>query len=406
MRALFTVSEWPTHWMAMVPTGWALQAAGHQVRVLCAPSQAEPVSRAGLVPVPVLGGMSAVLRNRLGFVAEARAGLWPYPWLPPHPVTGVPMADLAEFDPAAWRRDQEPELARAQRRSFDRALRFARDWRPDLVLHDPVSLEGLLVGQVRQVPSALSFWGPVGTRETRYVRPLPVDHSGTFARHGLPADPVGLVRRVVDPCPASLAPPTDAALRLAVRYLPYNGPGAAREWMLRPARRPRVCVAWSTALSTMVGPASNLLPTIVRALAGLPVEVLVAATGRDAAALGELPPSVRVLERTPLHLVLPGCAAVVHHGGAGSTMTSLHTGVPQLVISCASEQATTGERVAAAGAGRHLPAHLATAGAVAAALGDLLDDPGYATGAEMLRKELHDRPSPARLVAALEDLAA
>lgn len=406
MRALFTVSEWPTHYMSMVPTGWALQAAGHQVRVLCAPSQVEPLTRAGLVPVPVLDGMSAVLRNRLGFVAEARAGLWPYPWLPPHPVTGQPLRDLDEFDLAGWRRDDEPELLRRQRDSFDRSVAFARDWRPDVVLHDPVSLEGLLVGRVLEVPAALSFWGPVGTREEAHVRPLPTDPSGTFARYGLPGDPVDLVDRVVDPCPASLAPPTDAADRLAVRYLPYNGPGGEQPWMSRPAGRPRICVAWSTALSTMVGPGSNLLPTIVRALADLPVEVLVAATARDAAALGDLPPSVRVLDRAPLHLFLAGCAAVVHHGGAGSTMTSLHTGIPQLVISCAGEQATTGERVAAAGGGLHLPAHLATPAAIAAAVTDLLDDPRHPTGAEMLRKELHDRPTPARLVAALEDLAA
>lgn len=85
MRVLFTLSSWPTHYASMVPLGWALQAVGHEARVLCTPSQTGWVSAAGLNPTPILDGMNVVRRLRLQYYHEARDGVWPYPWLPPPP---------------------------------------------------------------------------------------------------------------------------------------------------------------------------------------------------------------------------------------------------------------------------------------------------------------------------------
>jgi UDP:flavonoid glycosyltransferase YjiC (YdhE family) len=402
MRVLFTVSSWPTHYASMVPLGWALQARGHEVRVLCAPSQVDPVSRAGLLPVPVLGGMEVAVHNRLTYVIEARQGRWPYPWLPLHPLTGAEMSTLDEFDLGGYRSGAQRVFAEQTRRSFDEAVRFAQWWRPDLVIHDPVSLEGLLAARVTGVPAIVSLWGPIGTHEPDLPL-MPEDISDSFPRYGLGILSPDLVRYAIDPCPVGVAPPTTAT-RLPVRYIPYNTEGAAPEWLRDRRRRPRICVTWSTALTRMSGPHSYALPEIIRGLADLDVDLVVTATREDVAALGPTPASVRVVERCPLHLLLAGCDMVVHHGGAGSTMTALAAGVPQVAVTFASEQTRNSERMAAAGAGRYLPGHLAGPGAVRAAVAEVLTDPAYRNTATRLRDELAARPSPATLVSTLDTL--
>ena len=186
----------------------------------------------------------------------------------------------------------------------------------------------------------------------------------------------------------------------------YNGPGTAPDWVLHPSDRPRVCVVWGTSTTRMSGPRSFLLPTIIEAVAGLDVEVVVTATAEDLAAAGPLPAGVRGVERCPLHLLLPSCDAVVHHGGAGCLMTALHTGTPQLALSFAIEQQLNGERVATTGAGAHLGGHLATVDSIRAAVSGFIDKPSYRTAAQRLRDSLATRPSPAQLVDVLADLAA
>lgn len=407
MRVMFTVSSQATHYSAMVPLGWALQAAGHEVRVLCTPDQTAAVGRTGLLPVPVLDGMKVITRLRLQAHREAVEGKRPYPWPPPHPLTGEPLGDLADFDAAGFQNDIAPVLAERAARGFDAAVAFARAWRPDLVLHDPGSLEGLLAARVTGVPAALCLWGPVGTREPDHMRILPTDHSGSFPRHGLAEFDPEMIERVLDPCPPSLAPPTTAE-RVRFGYVPFNGTAPVPRWAIEPPApgRPRVCVTWSTALTATAGPGSYLLPAVLRAVDGLGCEVIVLATAADAAALGPVPDGVRVAENAPLRAVLPGASAVIHHGGSGSAMTALWAGVPQLTTTFASEQAATGGRVAAAGAGRHLPGHEAGPDALRAALHDLLTDTAYRDAAAGLRKEMLAQPTPAQLVGTLENIAA
>lgn len=407
MRVMFAVSAWPGHYYPMVPAGWALQAAGHEVRVACAPSQAKAVSSAGLIPVPVLDGMDMVFLTRLRYLWDAQAGNWPYPWLPLHPVTGEEMTDLAEFDFDSYVADHTPQTFGAMYRSFTEAVSFAREWRPDLVLHDPLSTEGALAAAATGVPAVTHLWGPVGTHEPTGLglKIVPEYPPGTFGRWKVGSLGRDTITHVIDPCPAPLAPPT-AATRLPVRFVPYNGPGIAPMWVTEVPKRPRVCVVWGTSTTLMSGRQSFLLPTVVNALAGLDAEIVVTATEADIAALGPLPDGVRAAIRCPLHELLPSCQAIVHHGGAGCVMTALDAGVPQLALSFAIEQGLNGKRVAAAGAGTHIPGHLAEPDHVRAAVTELLQTPSYAEAAQELRGAGHERPVPADLIATLAGIAA
>ncbi|MFC7102502.1 glycosyltransferase [Nonomuraea rubra] len=80
-----------------------------------------------------------------------------------------------------------------------------------------------------------------------------------------------------------------------------------------------------------------------------------AAAGADAGVVQGLPVAedddVRVVGEVAHERLFPRTAAVVHHGGAGTTGTALAAGVPNVVCPFFSDQPFWGRRVAALGAG-------------------------------------------------------
>src|SRR6202012_1799180 len=74
------------------------------------------------------------------------------------------------------------------------------------------------------------------------------------------------------------------------------------------------------------------------------------AAGRAAARAGVLP-GRRCRAYVPLRALLPRCAALVHHGGIGTTAEALRAGVPQVIVPLAFDQFDNAARVRALGAG-------------------------------------------------------
>ncbi len=405
MRVLFAVSDYPAHYFPMVPLGWALQAAGHEVRVACASSQEQPVRRAGLVPVPVQDGPDMMERGRIFyFFAAQQAGGTPL-GMPLHPVTGQVVESFRDFDFPRYKREHRERNVAAVSASMDAVVGFARDWRPDLVVHDVLNLEGVLAAQVLGIPAVCHLWGAIGTDEGEAgVNVVPVDHNKDFQRYGVGPMSAELIRYVIDPCPPRIAAPSKA-LRLPVRYLPYNGPGPWTGTGLGPSDQPRVCVIWGNSLSGLLGPRSFLVPTILAGLAGLDVEVLVACHPDAVELVGPLPGNARLLGYTPLKLLLPECDLVVYHGGAGCGMTAVCAGTPHLGLPFTPEQSAHARRVAAAGVGIVHNGQTVSPAEIHESARTLLADPGYLTAAEELRDEMAQRPTPAALVADLEKLA-
>jgi UDP:flavonoid glycosyltransferase YjiC (YdhE family) len=387
----------------MVPLGWALRAAGHEVRVLCSAGLAPAVSRTGLTPLPVLE-TSGVFQARMNNYLRARAGQHRTGLPPIHPVTGNEMASLDEFDAGAFTAD----AARLQQRWLRQRRSVLRDvavaWRPDLVVHDLSNVDGRVIAEVADVPAVAHLWGLVADAEDddrMDYRPEAIDASfGLFELSGRGAK----VEHVIDPTPDSLEPPT-RAVRHRMRFVAYNGTGGMAGWVLEPRGRPRVCVVWGTSVTKVYGPRSFLVPRIVRALAGLPVDVVLAIDPGDVAQIGALPDNVHLLPRSPLHVLLGACDVVIHNGAAGSAMTGLAAGVPQLALSISDEQAGNGIRVAAGGAGLHLTGPSSEVTEIRAAVRRLVDDPGFADAAKGLAEENRRRPTPAQLVGTLATLA-
>ena len=82
----------------------------------------------------------------------------------------------------------------------------------------------------------------------------------------------------------------------------------------------------------------------------------------------ELPPHVLWQDYVPLRVLLPRVAALVHHGGIGTTAEALRAGTPQLVVPLAHDQFDNAARVAALGVGASVRASRLTVGRLLTAL--------------------------------------
>lgn len=97
-------------------------------------------------------------------------------------------------------------------------------------------------------------------------------------------------------------------------------------------------------------------------------------TGSAASAPARLPPGVIAVEYAPYGELLPRAAAIVHHGGIGTTGQSLRAGRPVIVIPFAHDQFDNAARCQRLGVGVRLPRWRASARGLARTLRAVLDD--------------------------------
>jgi sterol 3beta-glucosyltransferase len=133
----------------------------------------------------------------------------------------------------------------------------------------------------------------------------------------------------------------------------------------------------------------------------------IVATGWGGLTAGESPSEdVLVVDAVPHDWLFDRVAAVVHHGGAGSTAAGLRAGRPTLVCPFVGDQPFWGARVRAAGAGpAPLPARRLADG-LTARLGDLVGDPGYRQRAARLGERIRGEDGLGRGVEVIEGVAA
>jgi UDP:flavonoid glycosyltransferase YjiC (YdhE family) len=194
-----------------------------------------------------------------------------------------------------------------------------------------------------------------------------------------------------------IAPPSMASAPdpgWTIRTVPYNGGAVVPPSVLTAPERPRVLVTMGTVAPRTGG--TGAIRALVEALAAEPVEVLVA-LGLDPAELGPLPASVQAHRWVPLTAALPRCSAIVHHCGAGTTLSALAAGVPQVVVPQGADQFLNADALVRRGCavrGSTEPDELRAA--VRRALSGEL-----AATAEDLRREIGALPTPAAVAAEL-----
>jgi glycosyltransferase len=356
------------------------------------------------LPAVAVGGspdVSALERDELAESMFTQQS-WPSDWA----------ADVARLDPGrlAYLESVGRYLVAAAAAMVGELVEFARSWVPDLVVYDSFSYAGPVAAAVLDVPAVRHLSGTDSAQRLEFVQPGPdplPEYAALFERFAV--DVRTSPRTTVDPTPPSFRLVTPPDL-LGMRYVPFNGPGTMPGGLTGPRRRPRVCVTWGYTLSGASGDGTRPFLDAIDAIDALGMDCVVVTSAAETERLGALPDSARAFANVPLHLILPGCDAIVHQGGDGTALTAAAAAVPQLIVSASPESDMAGGRLTVAGAGiylRHpdLRANPAAPAVVRDAVAALLSDPTYADGAVRLQEEIEDQPTPSEVVTKLESTA-
>nr|WTB28362.1 DUF1205 domain-containing protein [Streptomyces sp. NBC_00830]WTB35720.1 DUF1205 domain-containing protein [Streptomyces sp. NBC_00830] len=387
MKALIVSMLMSTHMTELVPLSWALRAAGHQVLIGGDPDIA-PTARGAGLHVAEIGELVALDE-------QSKQGL------PPEMFPLDVLASRTTEDGKAWWGQGAAALVPNANAQIDHFLQLARDWKPDVVISDGMSLLGWLVGSaagvpfVRQLTGLAPLTGPFYDTARQMLAP-------TCERLGLS----GLAEPgfTIDPVPASLQSQDAPAADLRVRYAPYNGPGNLPDWARRRPEKRRVCVTFGSS-TPMTGP--RPVHNVLEALADVPdIEVVVTLSAESHKVVGPLPAWAKPVERMPLNLFLETCDLVIHHGGAGTGLTSTAFGLPQVVLPQWGTSFDFARRLAEAGAGFNFQSRTEQddIGAIRTAIVRSLQEPAIRTAAEGIREEMRSLPPMHAAVDRIEEL--
>lgn len=117
-------------------------------------------------------------------------------------------------------------------------------------------------------------------------------------------------------------------------------------------------------------------------------------------------PDTLALPYAPFSLIYPHCAAVIHHGGIGTTAQALRAGVPMLLAPWGFDQFFIADQVAQLGAGRMISRRQYTTRRVREQLRAVLDVPSYQHHAQQLSAQIRRENGVGTLCDALETLLA
>src|SRR5205823_3197680 len=216
-------------------------------------------------------------------------------------------------------------------------------WRPGLIVQSQFQGAGLVAGGRYGIPVLDHGFGFARTGDMPTL--LRAELAEVFERHGVDALPERHGQLDVAPPSMLDGPPEGRSLR----YVPYNGGAVLPDWLAEPTERPRVAVT----LGTMVPRTLGIDPVhrIIELADKIDAEFVLALGDVDLDQLGTVPANVRPVGWLPLQALLPTCQALVQHGGAGSTLTALAAGVPQLVLPTGADRHINAEAVQRRGAG-------------------------------------------------------
>jgi UDP:flavonoid glycosyltransferase YjiC (YdhE family) len=383
MRVLFTTWAWPSHLYAMVPLAWACRAAGHEVLVASQPELAPVTAGTGLPGANVGSDVDAVEMVR-GYL------------LP----TGTDRVNGQAPRLGKGPRAVAMFLAHAES-MVDDLITLARDWAADLIVSEPTAWAGPIAAAAIGVPAVRHLYGTdLMNRAVDVVkdalRPLAQAHGVSDV------DPRGAL--TIDPTPPGFQLPGTDYPKVGMRYVPFNGPGRLPGWLRTRPTRQRVCVTWGHTMAK-VAPPRFIVRDVLDVLAKLDVEVVAAVSSEQLEILGDVPAGVRVAESVPLNLLTPSCDLVVAHGGAGTVLTALTSGVPMLLIPQLPDHVGHAGRVLATGAGAVLTRDEATPAEISTEATRLLHGTEEREAAAQLARRNAAQPPPAEIVAHLELLA-
>jgi UDP:flavonoid glycosyltransferase YjiC (YdhE family) len=145
------------------------------------------------------------------------------------------------------------------------------------------------------------------------------------------------------------------------------------------------------------------LRCIVESLGDEPVRVVATIGNEDRPAWVDALPSNATVERYVPHAqLLPGCSALVHHGGAGTMYAALAHGLPQVIVPTAADQFDNAATMRAAELALTLDADALTAQTLRAAVRTALENSAIRARAREVAAEIRAMPDAASVAATLQ----
>jgi glycosyltransferase (activator-dependent family) len=415
MRVLFVANPEKTIFQYLAPLAWALRTAGHDVLFASQPAFAPVITQAGLTAVPV-GRDADFWRLTEQFPqvrATMRAGL-PEPYDVadnPDKATWEYLSDRMVGATRRWHRMSNfPIIAEL--------VDFARCWRPDLVVWEPLTFAGSIAAKACGAAHARLLFGAdvFGVTRDHFLRcrrqqpagdradPMADWLAGYGRRYGFEVtEDLVTGHFTIDQFPASLQQEADLHY-VRMQYIPYGGPATVPDWLWAPPRRPRVALTMGLSATEIFGGYTVRLPDVLDAVADLDVELVATVAGAERDKLRRVPANARLVPYVPLHALVPSCSVVIHHAGAATLATAARHPVPQLALYYHYDQPIFGRRLAAHGAGLAMHTSEATGPAVRTCVERLLTEPAFRANAVRLTDEVLALPTPNQIVGHLEGL--
>jgi Glycosyltransferase family 28 C-terminal domain len=278
--------------------------------------------------------------------------------------------------------------------SVDDALPVARDWGPDLVVHDVMDFLGPLVAMDCGAQRVAHTFGADVSAD--FLRACTRRSTADYRARGIRWQPADWV---ADICPSDVQVPGWKPPRgwLPLRPEAHRAPNAGVTGKPQPLTgHAKVLVTFGTLYTD-----PELLTPLIRDLAAKGCGVRVAlgltassaefAVDRDAVAFEEFRPYAELLD---------GIDVVVGHGGAGTNLGALAAGVPLVLTPRGADQGGQAERVATAGAAICIDRAAFSPAAVGQAVTDVLEQHRYRDAARRIAGQIAAMP-PTDSVAAL-----
>lgn len=233
----------------------------------------------------------------------------------------------------------------------------------------------------------------------RFRMTLDVPFNAARTRLGLPQirDALRTTAVSTDLCTLFVVPELEPARRSWPEQVRFVGPyswdepkGYRRpEWLNATEARPLVYATIGTLSNRME---MDFYLTLMEALADEPITVAVSvgAYGDDyvMSRLPLAPSNFRVERFLPNSVVIPRAQALVHHGGAGTTMHGFVHGVPAVAVPLNHEHHDFAQRIVERGCGIRIDKKRLTAARLREAVRRVLHEPSFRTAAARVKREI------------------
>ncbi|MFE6690671.1 activator-dependent family glycosyltransferase [Streptomyces sp. NPDC057743] len=418
MRVLFATNPHKSIFQYMAPLAWALRTAGHEVRFASQPAFCPTITQAGLTAVPVgrdHAKLWAARASRNGFDA-GRAGIEE-----PYDAFTDPGKDTWEYLAPGMARAVADRHRQTAFPMIAGLVEFARHWRPDLVIWDPLTFAGPIAATAVGAAHARLLFGidvHGGVRRqflrlkaqqpaAEQVDPL-ADWLGGYARKYGAEFTESMVTGhfTLDQFPRSLQIEAPQLDYVRTQFIPYGGPATVPQWLWKQPAKPRVALTMGLSATDIYDGYTVNTQEVLDSLADLDIELVATIADEEKAKLRRVPDNARLVPYVPIHHLAPTCSAFIHHAGAATLATVARHPVPHLSLHYHYDQPILARKLTTHGAGLDLHTSRATGQAVRTAVQRLLTEPRFAGRAAALRDETLALPTPNQLVPRLEELTA